>query len=160
MLKDSFNAVEVIEMAKNIEKNGASFYKTQAEQVENPDLKEMLSRLSKEEQNHYQRFVDLAERIDEGVKKESNYVYDQDVSSYLQALVEFSVFPDEDVVEVGSVDQALLYATRAEKESIIFYQEMVSHNSGETEKMLKKLIQEEKQHLVDLVEYRDKFVQL
>ncbi len=157
MLKDSFNAVEVIEMAKNIEKRGAEFYQTQADQVEDSDLKDLFSRLAEEENYHYKRFVDLAENIKEEVKDKADYVYDQDVSSYLQAIVEFSVFPEKGKVKISSVNEALLYATRAEKESIIFYQEMLNYNSGETAKMLKDLMQEEKQHLVDLVHYRDKF---
>ncbi len=159
MLHESFNAVEVIEMAKNIEKRGSEFYKSQADRVEDSELKEFFIKLSEEEDFHYKRFVDLAEKIEEEVKDNSAYVYDQEVSAYLKALVDFSIFPEEGKVELDSVNEALLYSIRAEKESIIFYQEMLNHNSGETKKVLKNLIQEEKQHLLDLVAYRRRLSQ-
>ncbi|MFW5972024.1 MAG: ferritin family protein [Bacillota bacterium] len=153
---NKYNAVEVIEMAKDIEKRGYDFYTNQAEKTDNEELKELFIKLASDEQDHYNRFVKLGENITESTKNEAEYVYEPDVSAYLDAIVEFSVFPKEEGVAIKDIVDAIQIAIYAEKDSILFYQEMLKNNKGEAARVIEKLIDEEKQHLLDLVKYDDK----
>ncbi len=152
-MKDKFNVVEVIEMAKDIEKRGHDFYNNQAEIAQDRELKELFERLAEDELDHYNRFEKLGKIIKENTKKELEYVYDPEVSAYLEAIVEFTIFPAEEGVAVSDIVDALQIAIYAEKDSILFYNEMLEHNDEQTAVVLKKLIKEEKQHLLDLVRY-------
>lgn len=153
IMKDKFNAVEVIEMAKDIEKRGRDFYKNQAEKAQDRELKELFERLAEDELDHYNLFEKLGKVVKKNTKKEIEYVYDPEVSAYLEAIVEFTIFPAEEGVEISDIVDALQIAIYAEKDSILFYNEMLEHNDEQTAVILKKLIKEEKQHLLDLVRY-------
>lgn len=153
-MDNKFNVIEVIEMAKDIEKRGYDFYKNQSEKTQNKELKELFTKLADDELDHYNRFEELGEMIKEQTKKELEYVYDPEVSAYLEAIVEFTIFPAEEGVEISDIIDAVQIAIYAEKDSILFYNEMLEHNDDDqTAVILKKLIKEEKQHLLDLVRY-------
>ncbi|MEJ6949524.1 ferritin-like domain-containing protein [Natronospora cellulosivora (SeqCode)] len=152
-MQNRYNALEVIEMAKDIEKRGYEFYTNQAKISKNKDLKELFLKLAKDEKDHYQRFIEISNIISEQTKKEAEYVYDPEVSAYLQSIVEFSVFPADETVKIEDIKEALQLAIYAEKDSILFYQEMLAHNDGQTSLIIEKLIKEEKQHLLELVNY-------
>ncbi|MGM0437013.1 MAG: ferritin-like domain-containing protein [Bacillota bacterium] len=155
MFGQKFNSVEVIEMAKDIEKRGLDFYKKQAKKTDNDELKELLLKLAEDEQEHYDTFSEMLEKAKELTDTDSDYVYSEDVSAYLRAIIEFTVFPSEEEVEekINSIEDVLELAINAEKDSILFYREMMEYNNEDTNKILKRLVDEEKQHLLDLVKY-------
>jgi len=155
MFGQKFNSVEVIEMAKDIEKRGLDFYENQAKKTEEGELKDLLLKLAKDEKDHYETFSKMLEKAKELTDTDYDYVYGEDVSAYLRALIEFTVFPSEEEVEenINSIDDILELAINAEKDSILFYREMMEYNNEDTNKILKKLVDEEKQHLLDLVKY-------
>ncbi|MGP3777829.1 ferritin-like domain-containing protein [Halanaerobium saccharolyticum] len=156
MMKERFNALEVMEMAKDIEKRGKKFYLKHAEATENRDLKELFKKLAQDEQDHYEKFVALTEELRED-SDEADYLYEEDVSAYFNYLVEYSVFPKDDSEEsieaLNDVEKALKLAIQAEKDSILFYREMCEFNEGKTIEAVNKLIEEEKDHLRALGKY-------
>jgi rubrerythrin len=155
-MKERFNALEVMEMAKDIEKRGKKFYLKHAEATENRDLKELFKKLAQDEQDHYEKFVALTEELRED-SDEADYLYEEDVSAYFNYLVEYSVFPKDDSEEsieaLNDVEKALKLAIQAEKDSILFYREMCEFNEGKTIEAVNKLIDEEKDHLRALGKY-------
>jgi len=153
IVENRFNAVEVIEMAKDIEERGHNFYKNQAEKTQDKELKKLFSKLAEDELDHYKRFEELGNLLKDGSRKELEYVYDPDVSAYLEAIVEFTIFPVDEAVEIKDIVDAVQIAIYAEKDSILFYTEMLEYNEGQTADILKELIKEEKKHLLDLVRY-------
>jgi len=155
MFGQKFNSVEVIEMAKDIEKRGLDFYKKQAKKTEDGKLKDLLLKLAEDEQDHYDTFSKMLDKAKDLTDTDSDYVYGEDVSAYLRALIEFTVFPSEEEVEdeINSIEDILELAINAEKDSILFYREMMEYNNEDTNKILKRLVDEEKQHLLDLVKY-------
>lgn len=159
-MKERFSALEVIEMAKDIEIRGKNFYLKHAEGTENKDLEELFRKLASDEQDHYERFSNLAEQLKKN-KEEAEYLYDEEVSAYFKYLVDLSVFPESDSEEsqqaLHSVEKALKLAIQAEKDSILFYREMCDYNEGKTIDAIKTLIGEEKQHFKDLTEYAKRY---
>jgi len=159
-MKEKFSALEVMEMAKDIEKRGKSFYLKHAEATENRDLRELFKQLAADEQDHYEKFVALTEELkDDG--EEADYLYEEDVSAYFNYLVEYSVFPKDDSKEsveaLNDVKKALKLAVQAEKDSILFYREMCENNEDKTLEAVEELIKQEKEHLKSLVKYIKKY---
>lgn len=156
MLQERFNSIEVLEMAKDIEKRGREFYQFQAGRAEERQVKDLFLKLARDEQDHYERFEQLEQAVREKTGEEADYVYDAEVSAYLDSLVEFSVFPAETEVEENILDtrEVIEMGIRAEKDSILFYSEMLPYNKESTNKVLNQLIKEEKQHLLDLMKLR------
>ena len=155
-MKERFNALEVMEMAKDIEKRGKKFYLKHAEATENRDLRELFKKLAQDEQDHYDRFVALTEELKNG-EDDADYLYEQEVSAYFNYLVEYSVFPKDDseesIAALNDVEKALKLAIQAEKDSILFYREMCEYNEGKTIDAIEQLIKEEKDHLRALGKY-------
>jgi len=155
-MKQRFNSLEVMEMAKDIEKRGKKFYLKHAEATENRDLRELFKRLAADEQDHYEKFVALTEEL-KAEGEEADYLYEEDVSAYFKYLVEFSIFPEDDSEEsieaLNDVKKALKLAIQAEKDSILFYKEMCDENEGKTLDAVEKLIEQEKEHLKSLSKY-------
>ena len=157
MQEAKFNALEVLEMAKEIELKGKNFYKANARHYKEKELGEFLLKLAEEEQEHYDIFDRMSKEVKAESESQTNYLYDYQVSAYLQSLVEFSVFPPEAEIEEGleDIEEILTIGIMAEKDSILFYQEMLTHNDGKTAEILERLLAEEKKHLLDLTEYKN-----
>ncbi len=159
-MKERFNALEVMEMAKDIEKRGKKFYLKHAEATENRDLRELFKKLAQDEQDHYEKFVALTEELRNGSEDE-DYLYEEEVSAYFDYLVEYSVFPKDDSKEsveaLNDVEKALKLAIQAEKDSILFYREMCDYNEGKTLEAVSQLIKEEKDHLRALGKYIEEY---
>ncbi|MFW6266820.1 MAG: ferritin-like domain-containing protein [Halanaerobium sp.] len=159
-MKERFNALEVMEMAKDIEVRGKKFYLKHAEATENRDLKELFKKLAQDEQDHYEKFVALTEEL-RNDRDEAEYLYEEDVSAYFNYLVEYSVFPKDDSEEsieaLHDVEKALKLAIQAEKDSILFYREMCEFNDGKTIEAVNKLIEQEKEHLRALGKYIEEY---
>ncbi|MFW5985203.1 MAG: ferritin family protein [Halanaerobiaceae bacterium] len=160
MDKTKFNAVEVLEMAKEIELKGKDFYQFHAENHSEPELSELFLKLAKEEQKHYDTFNELSKKAREDARDEVNYIYDYQVSAYLKNLVEFTVFPPDNELEEGidDLEEILTIGIMAEKDSILFYREMMEYNQGKTAEILERLVAEEKQHLMKLTNYKTELI--
>ena len=153
MLNQQFSKMEVIEMAKDIEKRGLDFYRSQADKTDNQEVRELFLRLAGDEKDHFERFNNIGKSIKENSDYKEDHVYNEEVSTYLNALVEFAIFPGDELIdkEFDSMEEVLKLAIQAEKDSILLYTEMVDNHSGDTVDIINKLIDEEKQHLLDLV---------
>ncbi len=157
-----FNAIEVFKMAQQIEKKGKKFYGIQAERFKNnKDLYDLFLRLKSEEDDHLKTFKNLSEEYKKDINEDGyKHLNDPQVSGYLRALVEFSIFPEnieKDDKNIESINDILLIAIMAEKESILYYQEILKYNEGKTEEVLEKLIEEEKKHLLDLTKISEEY---
>ncbi len=154
MIKEQFNFNEVLEMAKDIEVRGREFYSSHAEKTDNDRARKLFQRLASDEDDHYERFVEIQQEFQDKTGRSDDYISDPQVDAYLEALVEFTVFPAADKVgELEDLKSILDTAIRAEKDSILLYSGMKEQNEGETKKVIQKLIEEEKSHLVDLLKF-------
>ncbi|MFW6000727.1 MAG: ferritin-like domain-containing protein [Bacillota bacterium] len=155
-MQGQFNALEVMEMAKDIEKRGKMFYLKHAEASEDRDVRDLFKKLAADEEEHYQKLQNLTEELKEGADN-ADYLYDEEVSSYFNSLVEFTVFPPldskESIEALNDINKALKLAVRAEKDAILFYREMCANNSGKTIEAVERLIKEKKENLQSLAKY-------
>lgn len=156
---NTFNDLEAIEIAIEIEQRGHRFYTQAQKYVENEEVAAMLEELANQELDHIETFESLYVELKNNKSSfDDTYIYDPEVVRYLRAMVSTSVFPSEEELdkflsEIRTAEDVLSLGIKAEKDSILFYTEMViqSHDV-EAKNAFRKLIKEEKKHLIDLQE--------
>ncbi|MFO7814455.1 MAG: ferritin family protein [Halanaerobiales bacterium] len=156
MLKNKFNILEMLAMAKEIENRGYKLYSTHAEIAEDEKLKKIFNKLASDEKDHYNTFDKLEKEYKEEDKKDYSYLEEVEVNDYLKSLVEYEVFPKGEVeaLKEMKIEEVLVRAIKSEKDSILLYQELIPYNNKKTKKILYRLIKEEKEHYVSLVNYK------
>ena len=115
-----FNADDIFEMAEQMERNGAAFYRNAAEGNIDPDNKEFLLELAKMEVAHEQTFK--AMRAELAAREKTATVFDPqgEATLYLRALADTRVFFEKDI-DTSTMRGILKSAIEAEKDSIVFY---------------------------------------
>lgn len=149
-----FNADEVFEMAEQIERNGAKFYRAAAKKL--PDLSKLLLDLAQMEDEHEETFKALrTELLGEEVEAP---VYDPDneAHKYLRVMADGHVFdlkadPLEQLADKQTPEDILKMAMGAERDSIAFYvglKDFVSQRAGKDK--VEGIIKEEMDHIATL----------
>ncbi|MFH1421958.1 MAG: ferritin family protein [Planctomycetota bacterium] len=148
-----FSADEVIEVAVKIEENGSKFYLTCANNIKDDNLKKVFKHLANEENRHMDIFHNLFEKLRN--KKIDNEIYTEEANTYMTALSDSRVFSSEsEVVKFarGTKDvlSLLSYAIGAEKDSVLFYLELLPLTTDADKEIVESIIKEEKKHIVEL----------
>jgi rubrerythrin len=142
-----FNADEVFEMAEQIERNGAKYYREAAETVTNEEDKKFLVELAEMEDDHEMTFADLRKNLSSNEKEAVTFDPEDEAAQYLKALAATRIFYNKSL-DLSSMDTILMGAITAEKDSIAFYlgmKEMVSGSRGKGR--INDIIKEEMSHV-------------
>jgi len=149
-----FNADEVFEMAEQIERNGAKFYRAAAEKF--PEVNQLLLELAAMEDKHEKTFAAMRTELT-GTEAEP-IVFDPDDQAqlYLQAMADEHIFhlksdPANQLGNLDTPDEVLKMAMGLERDSIAFYtglKESVSRRAGKDK--IDDIIKEEMNHIAIL----------
>lgn len=142
-----FNADEVFEIAEQIERNGAKFYRLASEKINDTNKKQLLVNLAKMEDEHEQIFKALRSKLSMDEKIQTTFDPEGDSERYLRALADTRVFYEKDVIPT-SLEDILKFAITTEKDSIVFYlgiKEVVPVHLGKQK--LDDIIKEEMGHI-------------
>lgn len=125
MTGENFNIDEIFEIAEQIERNGAKYYRLAAESFSESQHRDFLLEMAAMEDSHEDYFAWLRKRF---------RGYDADIATidpgsegalYLQAIAEGQIFNlNEDPVtkvQGKTFDQILEQAIQAEKDTVLFY---------------------------------------
>lgn len=145
---------DVAKMAVNMETKGMNFYNWAAKQFDDPSVKNIFLKLSEEEKEHIKIFSKLLQ------VPGSNEFLNPKVGMYLTILGEREdIFPHHAGIKADTIkspERALAVGIQAEKDAILFYQELFNETeSPEVKSALSTLLEEEKMHLLELREYMD-----
>ena len=88
----TFNANEVFEMAEEIERNGAVFYREVAEKASSQAMKDMFLGMAAMEDAHLQTFQEMRKELSAQEKAETTYDPYNEATLYLQALADSKGF--------------------------------------------------------------------
>lgn len=150
----TYNVLEVAQMAINMEKKGHEYYLEAANKTEGAKAKEIFLHLAGEEKKHIELFTNLYELLSDIKKMDNDYLFDETVSAYFRYLVDEAVFKSEELGKLTSLDtpiEILFEGINAEKNSILFYYEMMKATSNaEVINILDMIIDEEKKHIIQL----------
>jgi len=115
-----FSAHEIFEMAEEIERNGAKFYRKTAENVADPSSKKLLLEFASMEDEHLKTFSAMKSALSGKAKESPTFDPNNEASLYLAALADTRVFFKKDV-DTKSLEGIFKAALLAEKDSIVFY---------------------------------------
>jgi len=142
-----FSADEIFEIAEQIERNGAKFYREIAQKVTNPYKKQLLEDLASMEDDHEKTFKSLRSKLKIDEKLQTTFDPEGDSERYLKALADTRIFYEKEV-DSNSMEEILKSAIAAEKDSIVFYlgiKDVVPENLGKQK--LDEIIREEMNHI-------------
>lgn len=142
-----FNADEVFEIAEQIERNGAKFYRKAAKNITNANKKKLLLSLAEMEDEHEQTFKTMRSALSRDEKVMTTFDPDGESERYLQSLADTRVFYEKDI-DSTSLKEILKTAITAEKDSIVFYvgmKDVVPAHLGKDK--LDGIIKEEMSHI-------------
>jgi rubrerythrin len=142
-----FNADDIFQMAEQMERNGAQFYRSAADAVTDPAAGEFLRKLAAMEDDHERIFAAMRAQLGGAEKKPTVFDPEDDAVHYLRALADTRVF-FEKKIDTSSMEAILKDAITAEKDSIVFYlgmRDAVPENMGRSR--LDEIIQEEMGHI-------------
>lgn len=149
----TFNADEIFEMAEQIERNGAKFYREAADKASDGDIKKMLLDLAAMEDGHEITFAQMRKELSDEEKESNVFDPDNEVAQYLQTMADFhgtegKVSSTEKLTGNESISEVLRIALQAEKNSIAFYvgiKDMVPSKAGKDK--IQSIIIEEMAHV-------------
>ena len=148
-----FNADEVLEMAEQIERNGARFYRRAAQAVEGQTVTKLLRELAAWEDGHERVFASFRIRLKDSERQTMTFDPEHETSLYLRAMADGHVFdlrvdPADLLTGRETKEQILKLAIEQEKNSIIFYlglKEMIRDTGGKEK--IDEIIKEEMRHI-------------
>ena len=162
MTQNLFSDLEGLRIAMEIEDRGREFYRQAYEWAVKPEHKELFMFLMTEEKHHYATFAKLFETIQARKEAQSgDYLFDADTSRYLTVLAEGHIFPPaekmhEKIAQLTTIEAILVTALQAEKDSVLFYDELAANAKFEdARKVFAALKEEEKKHILKLREMID-----
>jgi rubrerythrin len=152
----SFNADEVFEMAEQIERNAARFYREAAEKVSGRQPKDMFLRLAAMEDDHMRVFQEMRKDLADSEKAQTIFDPEGETTLYLQALADSKGFegmrsPTKKLTGRESLQELLDIAIEAEKNSVLYYvgvRGLVSERAGRDK--VEAIIREEVRHVAEL----------
>jgi rubrerythrin len=142
-----FSADEIFEIAEEIERNGAKFYRKIAQKVTNPYKKQLLNDLASMEDDHEKTFKSLRSKLTLDEKIQTTFDPEGESERYLRALADTRIFYEKKV-DTNSMEDILKSAITTEKDSIVFYlgiKDVVPEHLGKQK--LDEIIREEMNHI-------------
>lgn len=151
-----FSADEIFEMAEEIERNGAKFYRKAAEHASDSSVKDFLLKMAVVEDGHEATFAEMRSELSDAEKEQTAFDPDNEAAMYLDSMAdahgtEGKKSVSEELTGDESIEEVLTIAVNAEKDSIVFYtglKSLVSEKAGRDK--VEKIIDEELSHIAIL----------
>lgn len=152
-----FTGKEVLDMAIKIEENGLRYYADAAKASKNDKLKEVFKVLANEECDHIRVFSELKRTLSDKDCQEGFDAYADEAALYLSAIADTEVFTNPDkgrdlARQVKDEKDAVRTALDMEKDSLLFYYEVVKMIREKDKDVVENLIEQEKSHVKKLTE--------
>ena len=152
----SFNDIEGLRIAAEMERRGGEYYRRAAKLSHSPEAVDMLLFLAEDEARHLAEFEKLARRVAQ--ERPAAPEYDADTNAYLSAIAAEIVFPGG-LMALGAKHgfdspQAILEgAIESEKDSILFYSALASATQDENSRVVfREIERQERGHLNQLTQ--------
>jgi rubrerythrin len=149
-----FKSSELYRIAVEMERSGLAFYKEIARQTDSEQTRAVYNYLAAKEKKHLNKFKKLMLGRPSSVPQ----TYRGEYRKYLQALLKDRVFPSSAIARSRAAksgpSSALRTGINAEKDSILFYTELMDLVPAADRETVIGILDEEKQHLRRLTEYK------
>jgi rubrerythrin len=145
-----FGATDIIEMAMEVEKSGEIFYSEVAKKATSSEVRDLFEELAEQEKYHYAAFKKMSGSVWEQTPAAEGE-WDQYVM-YLQATIQSSFFDGSDKAlslaeRVNNEQEALEMALGFEKETMLFFYDLLDKVSDLDKPVVERIINEERVHM-------------
>ncbi|MCX5642064.1 MAG: hypothetical protein NTY10_02310 [Candidatus Omnitrophica bacterium] len=157
-----FDVREMLKMAVREEQAGYDYYLFLSQNARAEEVRNLTGRIADMEKYHEKLFTGLLDSLEDYQPTEN---YPGEYESYLNALMEGRMFPEENKAEfmieaaqkgdLTAINIALMF----ERSTLLLFREIenfVPEKNLKTREIIKKIITEEKQHLIDLSVMKNK----
>ena len=156
-MAEVFNIDETFEIAEQIERNGARFYRKAAGIFEASRAKSLLMDLAAMEDRHEKLFKEMRQELKKKSGTQESSI-DEEPARYLQAVAGGYVFPinadpSDKLTGKESLSDVINFAIEIEKDSIVFYlgiREAMPEELGKFD--ISKIVKEELRHITILAD--------
>ena len=150
---------EIFNLAMEIEKSGKAFYETIVSTAPDEKTKELFSFLAQEEQRHYDYFNSLRKQTGNLIIQSEEW---EEISEYIKTTTDSRFFVGEDKAiqaakEATDVLDAIKIAMGFEKDTLLFFYELLNVTPEGSKSAAKEIVEEEKRHIMLLAEKRKEF---
>lgn len=147
-----YNFDEIFEMAEQIERNGAAFYRKAAGAAKDPEMRTLFSHLAIMEETHLRIFGEMRARYAQDRGAIRQFDPDNEAAQYLQTLAsrhgwEGKASPLRELNGTEPLEQILWKALAAEKDSVVFYTGLKDLVGPADRLPLEEIIREELVHV-------------
>jgi rubrerythrin len=151
----SFNVDEIFEMAEQIERNGASFYREAARKTGDKATQKIFTNLAAMEDGHLKIFQEMRKQLDTSDKEQTTFDPDDEAALYLQAMAtSHGIEGKKDrltkLTGNETIREIFEIAVYAENNSIVFYTALKDIVSATGRDKVDTIISEELGHLAVL----------
>ena len=145
-MSNTFSGLEMLKIAILMEEEGADFYQKGAKNTTG-EVREFLLNTADQELSHKELFSKLYDEMSLG--KESEYLFDEEVTKYLAGLTENQVFnKNENLDAFKDLTTAVKSSLDKEELTVKIYSELYDGVKDEGAKeVMSRIINEEKQHV-------------
>jgi rubrerythrin len=149
-----FEGSEIVDLGKEIEKNGEAFYDEAAKNAKSKNAKELFEILKEQEKCHIHIFEELGKGLDASAEPES---FEGEYAEYMKNLASQNVFTrkntGKEAAKKAKTDREIMdIAVNFEKESILLFEGMKKVVAEKDIKTIEGLIKEEQRHMNQLIE--------
>jgi rubrerythrin len=147
--KASFQCMDAMEISLCLEKEGLFFYESAGKKVQDPQIREMFSRLAGEEREHIQTLQEKARFLQPAIASRNRPK--EHLQQLLREEIKGKIFPDlkdPAMLNITSDQQALELGIESEKKSIAMLQGLLEKERKlDVKAIFSHLLVEEKKHL-------------
>jgi rubrerythrin len=158
MKSSLFSASEIIRFAVKIEENGQALYRKLAERTADARVRKLFLFLADEDARHGKIFAEMLSEVETFEPLES---YPGEYVAYMKAYTAEIIFPATVIKEWrGKADRiaALDFGIRRELDSITYYMHIREVVPEGQEKLIDKIIEEERGHFLQFSELKQKYL--
>ncbi|MDP4088944.1 MAG: ferritin family protein [Bacillota bacterium] len=149
MSGNTFSQLEMLRIAVLMEEEGRDFY-TNCAELASGKVKNFFVTASGQEFLHGVKFQDLYNELLEKETEPVEYLFDEDITTLLRALIENSVFDRKDKASeiIKDLKSAAEYALKSEKLTVEVYENLFENTKNpEIKAILNTILDEEREHV-------------
>ena len=150
-----FQAGQALEMAMGMEVSGEAFYKAVSEKTDDEELKALFEDLASQERGHYKAFERMAQKVDPAPELPDPATVEY--QAYVEVALDQAAFRGEDKAvrlaeQAEDRETALRAAMGLEKDTMLFYYDLLEMVDESDREIISDIIREERQHLARLAQ--------
>lgn len=155
-MSNIFSIAEAVDLGIEKEKKRREFYDLVSKEFEaQKELKELFTQLRDWEDGHVQKFTDIRNSVE---NKESVDSYSGELQEYMKAFIDNHLYneisADMFKNKKFTLIEVINYGIGFEKDSILFFSELVPYVGSSNKEVIQQLINEEKKHILYLIQLK------